>query len=169
MVIGVDVDLTVVDTLTVWLNWYEKQTGHNVKEKVKGWNGNIETLMHKHKSPLEFWKIEDLYENLEPIEHSVEILERLSKCGHEIIFVSSCFAEHYYSKEKFLEKHFPFKSGFISTKEKWHTDVDVMIDDFDKNLNEMSKRKSVKTYQFKTLLNQKGYDWREIGMELGVI
>ena len=104
MIIGVDVDLTVVDTLTEWLNWYERETGHKIKS-FEGLSWNINRLMVNHKDPMSFWRQGDLYDGLKPLKNSVEVLEKLSQ-NHQVVFVSHCEPEHEFSKRKFLDKYF---------------------------------------------------------------
>lgn len=162
MIIGVDVDLTVVDTLTEWLNWYEQETGHEIKS-FEGLSWNIDRLMVNHKDPMSFWKQVDLYDGLKPLKNSVEVLEKLSQ-NHQVVFVSQCEPEHEFSKRKFLDKYFPFSSGFVSTGDKHFVRCDIFIDDSGKMLKKFPE--TVKTIMFKNILNEnqlhERMDWEEI-------
>jgi 5'(3')-deoxyribonucleotidase len=49
--------------------------------------------------------------------------------GWEIVFVSTCVADHRNSKINFLARHFPFMDGFIDTRDKHFIAYDLLIDD----------------------------------------
>jgi len=159
-----DVDLTVVDTLSSWFDWYRELTGHNVLEDIGGVEYDIQELMHKHESPLDYWKKHDLYDNLLPIKDAQYALNKL-KNKYDIIFVSSCFPEHIVSKERFLNRHFPYNKGFISTQQKGYVKADVVIDDYSKYLNMFSDE--TQKFMIETILNKSSetfqpMKWEEI-------
>lgn len=133
MLIAVDVDLTVVDTLTPWMHWLEEFTDEKVKNESGAYNLEPEIreiLLRAGRDdvdPLEYWKNPCLYDYREPIPGAVENLKKFYQ--EDIVFVSSCFPEHTASKIRFLEKHFPFAAGFIATHDKHFVGYDVLIDD----------------------------------------
>jgi 5'(3')-deoxyribonucleotidase len=133
-VIAVDVDLTVVDTLTPWMNWFYARTGEHIKNEDGAYDlvpEMNEIIQRKGLSfdPFDFWRIGDLYDELVPIPFSMLALASLSQAGHAILFVSSCVPEHTASKQAFLNKWFPYHNGFIATKDKHFVDYDVLVDD----------------------------------------
>jgi 5'(3')-deoxyribonucleotidase len=130
---AVDVDLTVVDTLNPWLNWFENLTGKRVLNLDNQYNlvPEMEKLMQEvgcKFNPMAWWSRSDLYDDLKPIEDSVECLKYLAR-KYKIVFVSSCISGHVDSKAKFLDKHFGFNSGFVSTHKKHFVDYSILIDD----------------------------------------
>jgi 5'(3')-deoxyribonucleotidase len=160
--IGVDVDLTVVDTLTPWIKWYEKLTGHNIFKDISHKLYGIEELMKEHKDPLEFWKSSTLYDNLIPIEGSVKTLECMSN-KNDVVFISSCFPEHIKSKEYFLNRNFPFHKGFISTSQKEFIQCDYYIDDYSKYLRNMKNRNvDCHCMMFESPLNTKDLEFERV-------
>lgn len=140
-IIGVDIDLTVVDSVTPWKDWYLKLTGHDLGDEISNVNNDLQALMHKHSDPLSFWKDTELYDDLTAFEDSIRILKKLHSEGYNIVFVSTCFPEHENSKKMFCQRNFPFMSGFISTADKQFVKMDYFIDDYKKNL------RLVKSYQ----------------------
>ncbi len=128
-VIAVDVDLTVVDTLASWIEWYEFSTGldfpwDRISEK------SVNKLMAEHMfSPLNYWQKEDLYDDLQPIRGSVEVLEKMTQT-HRIVFVTKSTAGHLYSKAAFLNRNFPFHSGIVNTSDKGLVEAEVFIEDY---------------------------------------
>jgi 5'(3')-deoxyribonucleotidase len=165
-VLGVDVDLTIVDPVTKWIKWYEDET--NTKFVPKKNHYYIHELMVNHPSPTDFWKIDSLYDDLFPFEHSVDVLKKLSE-SYDIVFVSACFPEHINSKQRFLDKFFPFASGFISTKEKQYVQMDIFVDDSLENLRAVKNRQSeCKCLMYQSPLNyEDGFEvvrnWNDVG------
>lgn len=157
MVIGVDVDLTIVDSLTPWLEWYEFKTGHSLELDFKDIHDrslNLSELMIKHESPTDFWRTKNLYDSLELLSGVKEILTELMK-EHEVIFISYCFPEHIDSKLSFLKRNFGTDIKFIDTKHKEYIYLDVFFDDNTSFIDRMIQ-KNPKTIcvQKKTSINQ---------------
>jgi 5'' nucleotidase, deoxy (Pyrimidine), cytosolic type C protein (NT5C). len=119
--LGIDVDGVCVDTLTLY-----KQASHHLED------------------PLDFWRDENLYDNLVPMDGAVEKLEQLSKY-FGIVFVSRLKGNHHRSKVYFLKKFFPFMTGFIGTHEKYllNESLVAMVDDLEDNLSKFEAHKRV--------------------------
>lgn len=119
--LGIDVDGVVVDTLTLY-----KQASPHLED------------------PLDFWRDENLYDNLVPMEGAVEKLEQLSKY-FGIVFVSRLKGNHHKSKVYFTKKWFPFQTGFVGSHEKWilNDSLVAMIDDLPENLIKFDPDKRV--------------------------
>jgi 5'(3')-deoxyribonucleotidase len=136
-IIAVDVDLTVVDSLTPWMEWFKQFTDIPVLNKTRTYNlvPEMKEILAKaggiknYVDPLSFWRHADLYDKLQPVEGSVEALQRAKDGGETIVFVSSCFPEHTQSKINFLKRCFPFADGFIATHEKHYVAYGTLIDD----------------------------------------
>lgn len=159
-----DVDLTVVDTLDTWLKWYEDSTGHNIDNDLSTVDYYLQDLMHKHDSPLDYWKKPNLYDKLLPIPEAVECLLEL-KNYYDVLFVSSCFPEHTTSKQKFLKEWFPFAKGFIATSDKGFVKADAVIDDYQKNLLMFTDVPDNMKFLVETRINSKDINsvrWYEI-------
>lgn len=121
LLIGVDVDGVVVDTLSLY-----KEAAKHLKD------------------PLDYWRSEDLYDNLTPVKGSVEKLEQLSRY-FGIVFISRLKGSHHKSKVYFTKKWFPFQEGFIGTHEKYlmNNSVVAMFDDLPENLARFDHHKRV--------------------------
>lgn len=172
-VLIVDVDLSITDSLTPWLKWYQELTGHNIQEEMKerGEN-NIQEMMTEHHSPLDYWKIEDMYDNLEPFPEAVRVLTNLQNYV-DIIFASASFPEHTYSKEDFCTRNFPYMKGFISTHTKGFIQGDYFVDDYTKYLDQVKERNpNCKLFMVESEINHKDthlykrYSWDEIEKEI---
>lgn len=134
-IIAVDVDLTVVDTLTPWLEWFEKKTGKKVLNEDGNYNLVPEMTELIYESgvrwfdPMEWWKNPHLYSNFSALPWSSYRLRQMSWAGWDVVFVSSCVPEHSRSKKEFIEDCFDFRRGFIDTHDKHFVNYDVLIDD----------------------------------------
>lgn len=146
-IIGVDVDLTVVNTATGWFNWCNELSQYKRTWEDVVFDNGSRPLTYDfrqlfpdvtNKQSLDYWRQADLYNELEPLEASVQMLKELADEGHQIVFVSTLKGNHHKSKYEFCERHYPFLSGFIGTKEKHFARVDVLIDDRIDNLNKVA-------------------------------
>lgn len=91
LTIAVDVDQTIADLHTEWLRMYNKEYNDNKKvEDIKEWN--IVNLVKPECGikMLDYLKHPKLYDNIKPIEGSLEAINRIRELGHRILFVSTC-------------------------------------------------------------------------------
>lgn len=134
-IIAVDVDLTVVDSLTPWFKWLRQYSDEPVWNRDNSYDlapemrAILDRAGYVNVDPLDFWRQNNLYHHMTPIEGCVDALRAAYKRGCEIVFVSSCFAEHTNSKAWMIKRHFPFASGFIATHDKHFVGYDMLIDD----------------------------------------
>ena len=128
--IAVDVDLTVVDTLTSWIYWYEDKTGQTFDWSDLHRRAPKKIMQDHMADPLSYWTETDIYDKLIPEDDCVETLKRLSM-EYNIIFATKSTPGHMASKEEFLNRNFPFHSGIVHTGNKELISADYFIDDFD--------------------------------------
>ena len=136
-ILGIDVDLTICPSDLGWVKWLRMEDYKNqliygtstLKIPKGGLPYNLSELYPEVKDPYQYWRELD-YSQFEPLEGSVEALDKLSRL-FEIVFISQHKGQHSKSKYYWLEQHFPFKTGVILTKEKWlmKGSVVAMIDD----------------------------------------
>ena len=137
--LGVDVDLTVVHSDIGWLRWLlQHPNSFDCKEflEISGkpetdmvFPYNLGELFPSVKDPHQYWREVD-YSHLQPIEGSVEALEKLSKY-FGIVFISRIKGNHTKSKYYWLKEHFPFMAEYVATHGKWvmGNSVVAMVDD----------------------------------------
>lgn len=133
-IFAVDVDLTVVDSLTPWLEWFYAETGRFVENREGAYDlvPEMRAIIAEEGltlDPFSYWLKHDLYDSLAPLEGCERVLKGLHDAGHKILFVSLCEPEHIRSKRRFLNNFFPYNVGFIDTAEKHFVKYDVLIDD----------------------------------------
>lgn len=159
----IDIDGTVVNSFKKWDIYCLERYDKTWKEISK-----IDNLAEdSHNSYLEFWKLPDLYDDLEPYENCVETIRNLSE-KHDILFVSSCIHEHKKSKERFLEKYFETENvnyKFIDTSHKHLLKANYIIDDYYAYL-ETCQKVGMTPIQFNNDYNKKKFDlyfdWKQI-------
>jgi len=139
----VDCDQTVVNSAYAWYLWLEKKTNANF---TYSWvsatydfsipYGPIWASRGLSGSPLDFWRERHLYDDIQPIEGSVEALKTLHNDGYDICFVSQIKGDHFKSKYQMLKRNFPFMAAYAATKEKWlFSDCTMVIEDRNSMLN----------------------------------
>ncbi|QHJ85719.1 MAG: hypothetical protein [Cystoviridae sp.] len=149
---GIDIDITLVETEVEWWKWLHDYGNYysysDILREAQKEGGKLDYNLAKYfhdfqdkceNDPHNFWKQDNLYDQLSPLPDSVNVVKKLVDAGHEIVFISYCQGNHMSSKVRWLKKHFPFvkmgvNGGFLHTKEKHLVDVDVMIDDRIDNL-----------------------------------
>jgi len=152
--IGIDVDLTWVDSGTAWIVWMEKM--YNVKVDWTLPPENPQGLLYYNVSkyfptpsahqlaPYDFWEEQHLYDGLHPRAGAIEALRDLVAAGHFAHFISMCKKGHFSSKVRHIKRYTEdFMSiepgsghGFYATKNKSMLRVDVIIDDRNSFLNQ---------------------------------
>lgn len=117
-----DVDVCVAPSDKWWLTWLEKVTGVKLQTGGK-LNYDLtqyfkSELEYNNLTGYEFWEQEGLYDNMEPVEGSVEALEAIVEMGGRLVFVSHEMGLHGLSKRRWLDKHFPLATATILTVDK---------------------------------------------------
>lgn len=156
MIIGVDVDLTIVDTLTGLIQYVksklpdEKSRQHlnkAIELYIQTFNdyGNFHELLdsvlkrYNVKAKAEnYWRQKDLYDNLKPYEEAFEVINWFHRNGAKIVFITTAYPEHFESKMNFVLKYFPYAYDFVSLNKKYLiTGIDYFIDDNIQQIEDM--------------------------------
>lgn len=154
-VIAIDIDLTVVDTLTPWLMWLDRRgltfpADAFMESSNKNWLTHYDRMpefAHAHsftdmdkdeltKAHMDFWSEPKLYDLLSPVPGAVGKIRQMARpveqggLNAEIVFVSHCIAGHKDSKVELI-KHFFARMNwdFVDTRAKHRVNYDVLIDD----------------------------------------
>lgn len=145
-ILAVDVDLTVVDSLTPWMAWFSKETGINFDPTTQSTYDLVPAMKSKldeagviNFNPFDYWKKSDLYDDLQPLPGAVEAISYLQRnYDLKLLFVSHCVPSHEDSKIRFLKRCFK-DYDFISTRAKGYVDYDLIVDDNIEVLSEAMK------------------------------
>ena len=134
MILGVDIDQTIVDSHSLWIEWLSSQGIRTTIDEINNQKFDIDIE--------DFWRDENLYDSLSLYDERISFyLESLSS-KYDIVFISKCFPEHIQSKYNFLKRNFKFKFSFMETTLKYLIDCDVMIDDSNSVLDSFSNSKT---------------------------
>ena len=133
-VLAIDVDQTVVDSGTLWLDWLNEKSGKNLTLEQCAYDYNLGKFFPEIEDPYAFWRCRNLYDDMIPRDDALRIIPKLCK-EHTVIFVSAIKGDHHKSKYTMLKRRFPDMKGFIATKEKQFVKCDVIIEDRNSFLN----------------------------------
>lgn len=140
MIIGVDIDNTLVTTSAAVLEYINERLGTNfVIEDIKEYY--IENLLNSQYRWIvrESFLNKAMWQKVKPIKDAFETIEKLHDAGHEIYFCTSTEPENLRKKIKYISRHTKFsydfvKSRMINIKDKRLIRLDVLIDDYVENL-----------------------------------
>lgn len=142
--IALDIDLTLLDTLTPWLNVYGatidqlNPNDESIWEDLSGWLETNFAPHPKYKKPYEFWNDPEVYHTAKMFEGTIEFLKKfsdhvsyLTNSNVNYFYVSTCTAKHKDAKVKRVNDLLGeiVKGGFIDTKCKHLADFDLIFDD----------------------------------------
>lgn len=164
LTIGIDLDLTSVDTGLGWYNWLCRHFPQLTDLPDNDIDYNLSVYFGENPTGLQhydYWRNNHLYDDMEFIPGFVETIKSWKELGYRLIFISHTKSGHMKSKFRML-KRLPMVSfgngdgdAFVATKEKGLLSgaVDVMIDDRIDMLNQFSD--DVLKIQFLTPYTQK--------------
>ena len=143
MIINVDIDNTVNDFAQKVISVYNKLYNESIQyDDVVDYD--FKQLTKIPRSCLEelFFQNDHFFEELEPIQDSVNQIQRLVNDGHKIKFVSAADYSIVKSRVDFVKKYFPYldvNDSLILTKDKQFLWADFVIDDCPKNLKNVNR------------------------------
>lgn len=133
MIIGIDIDDTIVTTTKAALKQHCIDTGEKINIKdIKTYY--IEDYVSEEYQE-DFYKIfskKEMWKRIELIPNCVEVIKKLHENHHQIWFCTSCEPINIAKKYNFLCRTFPFiniRKRLITTPYKQLVNFDVLIDD----------------------------------------
>ena len=136
-VVAVDQDYVLAKLTHKWLRVYNTIFDDNLKiEEIKSWDITKFVKPEAKKYMLNILNLHKFYRDLEVVEDSQRVLEKLSH-DYEIIVVTDPFTRmSFKAKYDWLGEHFPFipTSNYVFTGNKSIIKADYMIDDGVHNL-----------------------------------
>lgn len=151
--IGIDLDITLFNTDTHWLKWLmiKSNKDFNRKQYVSDSNNNkVEYNLTKYfedissEEGFKYWSDPSTYKNCDIHEGAIDVIRNLYEANCEIIFISYCMncPDQIKYKLKRLKEEFDFMLpedfNFIPAKKKHLIKCDLLIDDRNSFLQEMS-------------------------------
>ena len=150
-IIAFDVDGVVVDSAIEWYKYLRAMVKHeDIKYEDVNHDYNFYNPFSKYLTEEEcayFWKQENLYDRMVPMDGAVAAVNAFKTQGFKILFVSHVEGNHSKSKYEFLKRNFPM-DGFFATREKGFIRTNIAVDD---RLNHLvGHPEQVTTVQFLT-------------------
>ena len=136
-IIACDVDWVLAKLTEKWVKYYNTIFGDNLKiEDIKSWNILDYVKSEARDFMLNILNIHKFYRDLDVVDNSQRVLEKLSR-DYEIIIVTDPFTRmSFKSKYDWLGEHFPFipARNYVFTGNKSIINADFLIDDGVHNL-----------------------------------
>ena len=138
MIIGIDVDNTIVNTTSCVIAQHYADTGEKLTlDDIKTYYiENYVSDDYKDDFHLIFLK-KEMWKRVQVLPNCVEVIKRLHDRGDSIYFVTSTEPQNVAKKARFLQRTFPFldiRKRLITTHCKQMIGVDILIDDYEMNL-----------------------------------
>jgi 5'(3')-deoxyribonucleotidase len=140
LTVVLDMDNTVFDLHSPWLEWYNNKYGDSLTTKdIETWDWDKFVVPEARGKVYEFLQIEGMFESLVPYPAAMEQIEQAHKKGVKHVFATICTTKTgAWEKMKCIDTHFPYighKNVLISGGYKGHVHGDLMVDDAPHNLH----------------------------------
>lgn len=139
MIIGVDIDNTLNTLCKAVLSVYNEDSGDNLKpEDIKSYYID-EYVKPAYKDNFKNYFVDRrVWKKIKLIKDCQKYIAHLYRDGHTIIFITSTEPENLKKKANWLKRNFPYldirKSLFACPKKQYMAGIDILIDDYEKNL-----------------------------------
>lgn len=130
MVIGIDIDGTLLDIHTPWLAEYNRRSGDDLRvDQIIIWNAHL--LMKPPWAEKYYtYRTPELYEDVQPLPGAVEGVAALAEAGHTLVAITADGPEFVPVKQRLLEAYFPGIQHMVFSERKRNTvKIDLLIDD----------------------------------------
>lgn len=137
----IDIDNTILCPMDKWIAWALTNANYcdeqrYMRDRIKGnvdYNFSNYFDLHEGVDGLDFFRQEDLYDDMELLPDAKHVITSLSE-ENTILFVSFSKSWHLKSKFSIIKRNFPWviegeRGAFISCKHKHHIPADLFIDD----------------------------------------
>ena len=103
LIIGVDIDNTIVDSNEYWKRWLHQTTGwyESQVERYYDMSKPFSQFIRKDDA-LDFWRNKNLYDGMLPMYGAQEILYKFHADGDDIVFISTLKGNPHKSKVAFI-------------------------------------------------------------------
>lgn len=152
MLIACDVDGVVADTAATVLRRINAAHGLNVQLRdLIEWDMRLTFSKFARDIDVDaFFSAPDLYDEVQPIDGAVAGVNDLRAAGHQVVYVTSCFAGTTEAKARWLQRHgfspaaprprhFPL--DFIVASDKYHVAANLLIEDRPHNVVKWASRR----------------------------
>lgn len=183
----IDIDNTMLDPIPKWMVWGTNNSQgcdkalmlQDYQSSTVDYNFSNYFDLHEGVDGLDFFRQEDLYDDIELLPDAKQVITSLSE-ENTILFVSFSKSWHLKSKFSIIKRNFPWviegeRGAFISCKHKHHVPSDIFIDDRYELLNKHTAKLKIcmntpftQTEDLDENSVTRVDNWEEIGKLLGV-
>ncbi len=135
IIVGCDVDDTILSLIPRWIKAYNREFGDNLKPKdITDWDIARFVLPEAKEEIFKYIEAEDIFENAKPIEGALKGINYLKSLGYRLIYISA--NNPFNVKQKWLKKHrfMDNDKDFIQAYDKSLISIDYLIDDKPENI-----------------------------------
>ena len=134
MVIGIDVDSVIANLGEEWLRRYNLDYNDSLtSDKITKWETHSFVKKECGLKIYDYLKDPTLYDNVNPIEGSLEIIHQLKKDGHRVIYITTTPIETPGVKFNWLVKHRYLNKdelhNYFEARDKSLIRADILLDD----------------------------------------
>lgn len=137
----IDMDSVICDLMSEWHQRYNEDYQDNLTvDRLKCWQSENYVKPECGKKIYNYLNEPDLFLNLKPLPHAIEVLERLHE-KYEILIVTSSPQYAFIEKDKWVTEHLPFigRKNLIFAHKKYKVCGDLLFDDAPHNLLEFKE------------------------------
>lgn len=138
MIIGIDIDNVLNNLTECVLRVYNEDSGDSLQLSDITQYGMENFVKEEYKA--DFYKYfldKRVWKQVEVVKEAIPVIKEWYEQGHEIIFITTTWAENLPKKKSWLSKHFPFldiQNCLYAVPKKQLIKCDVLIDDCMDNL-----------------------------------
>lgn len=153
MKIGVDIDGVLNNLTEAVLEVYNEDSGDNLTvDDITDYMIEKFVKPEYKKDFPKYFMDKRVWKRVKPVQEAINLISKFYKEGNLIYFITSTEPYNLYKKDKWLQRIFPqmifeMDDMLIRIKHKQLVDVDILVDDYSKNLKG-------KTHYFKILINK---------------
>lgn len=141
MIIAVDVDDTIAQSIKQWLTFYRADHNHELyQEHITDWDISQFVVPECGRDIYKYLSRADYYNDIEPIDGAWEGVEALREAGHRVVFATSTSAYdngrkfEWLQYRGFLDGSRESEQDYLEVRDKGLIRADVLVDDYTGNL-----------------------------------
>ena len=129
MIIAIDIDGTLLDIHSVWLEKYNRISGDDMQVKDITKYYFYDLVKPAYQNVIGSMRTPDLYDRVRPVSGSIEAIINLSRYGHHLVCLSRDSRRFAQAKRRAITKYFPIDDIVFCKDKQAVLKYDVLIDD----------------------------------------
>jgi 5'(3')-deoxyribonucleotidase len=137
MIIGVDVDQTILDLTPSWISLYNRDFSDDLKvEDITRWKISDFVVNEAKDAIYDYIKFPEVFEMSKPIDGAIHAISYLKSLGHRIVYVTINNPDNV--KNRWLKKYgfMEHSSDLVIAEDKSLINLNFLVDDKPENVQE---------------------------------